>query len=52
MKMAENKQSEIIKTSLESIKTMLDANTVIGEPVSTPVGTTIIPVSKITVGGR
>ena len=48
--MAENKQSEIIRTSLESIKTMLDANTVLGEPVSTPVGTTIIPVSKITVG--
>ena len=48
--MAENKQSEIIKTALESIKTILDANTVIGTPISTPAGTTIIPVSKITVG--
>lgn len=48
--MAVNKQSEIIKTALESIKTVLDANTVIGDPISTPAGTTIIPVSKITIG--
>lgn len=48
--MADNKQSEIIKTSLDSIKTMLDANTVVGEPIVTPSGTTLIPISKITVG--
>ncbi|MCQ2456945.1 MAG: sporulation protein YtfJ [Clostridia bacterium] len=48
--MSETKQSEIIKTSLENIKTMLDANTVTGEPITTPSGTTIIPVSKISVG--
>jgi len=48
--MAENKQSEIIRASLESIKTMLDANTVLGEAVTTPAGVTIIPVSKVTVG--
>ena len=49
-KMADNKQSEIIRTSLESIKTMLDSNTVLGEAVTTPSGVTIIPVSKVTVG--
>ncbi|MBQ8524155.1 MAG: sporulation protein YtfJ [Clostridia bacterium] len=48
--MADNKQSEIIRTSLESIKTMLDSNTVLGEAVTTPSGVTIIPVSKVTVG--
>ena len=48
--MSENKQSEIIKTSLDSIKTMLDANTVIGDPITTPSGTTIIPISKISIG--
>ncbi len=48
--MAENNQSEIIRTSLDSIKTMLDANTVLGEPITTPSGTTIIPVSKVSVG--
>ncbi len=48
--MAENKQSEIIKAALDSIKTIIDANTVIGDPIVTGSGTTIIPVSKITVG--
>ena len=50
LKMAENKQSEIIKAALDSIKTIIDANTVIGDPIVTGSGTTIIPVSKITVG--
>ena len=48
--MSENKQSEIIKTALDSIKTIIDANTVIGEPIVTGAGTTIIPISKITIG--
>ncbi len=48
--MADNKQSEIIRTSLESIKSMLDSNTVLGDPITTPQGTTIIPVSKVMVG--
>lgn len=50
MNMADNKLSEIIKTSLENIKGMLDANTVIGEPITSPGGSTLIPVSKISVG--
>ena len=29
---------------------MVDANTVVGEPIVTDVGTTIIPISKISVG--
>lgn len=50
--MAENnsKLGDMTKSSLDSIKTMLDANTIIGDPISTPSGTTIIPISKITVG--
>lgn len=46
----ENKIPEIIRSSLENIRTMVDANTVIGDPISTEVGTTIIPISKISVG--
>ena len=46
----ENKIREMIKTSLESIRTMVDANTVVGTPIETPSGTTIIPISKISVG--
>ncbi len=46
----ENKIPEIIKSSLESIRSIVDANTVVGDPISTEVGTTIIPISKISVG--
>ena len=46
----ENKIPEIIKSSLENIRSMVDANTVVGEPISTEVGTTIIPISKISMG--
>ena len=46
----ENKLEEIIRTSLESIRSMVDANTVIGAPITTENGVTIIPISKISVG--
>ena len=46
----ENKFEEILRTSFESIRNMLDSNTVIGNPIDTVSGTTIIPISKISVG--
>ena len=46
----ENKIEEIIRTSLEKMRSMLDANTVIGTPYVTQNGVTIIPVSKISMG--
>lgn len=46
----EHKIPEIIKSSLDSIRSMVDANTVVGEPIITDSGTTIIPISKISVG--
>lgn len=46
----ENKIQDIIKTSLENIRTMVDANTVIGDPINTNSGTTIIPISKVSMG--
>ena len=45
-----NKLNDIIRTSLDSIRSMVDSNTVIGNPIETPNGTTVIPVSKISVG--
>jgi sporulation protein YtfJ len=48
--MAENKISDIIHTSLEKIRELVDAQTIIGEPINTSGGTTIIPVSKVTMG--
>lgn len=46
----ENKLQDIIQTSLENIRSMVDANTVIGNPIPTDSGTTIIPISKISMG--
>ena len=46
----ENKIPEIIRSSMENIRSMFDANKVVGDPISTPQGTTIIPISKISVG--
>ena len=49
--MAENMPlSEVIKSSLESIKKVLDSNTVMGDPITVLDGTVIVPVSKISVG--
>ena len=45
-----NKIEDIIRASLENMRTMVDANTVIGNPYTTPSGTTVIPVSKISMG--
>ncbi|MBP5270634.1 MAG: sporulation protein YtfJ [Clostridia bacterium] len=46
----DNKLQEVIRASLESIRSMVDANTVIGDAITTPQGVVIIPVSKISVG--
>ena len=50
--MAENtsKLGEMNKSSLDSIRAMLDANTIVGDPIQTASGTCIIPISKISVG--
>lgn len=48
--MSENKMTEIIRASIDSIKSSFDANTVTGTPITTSNGTVIIPVSKLSVG--
>lgn len=48
--MAENNVSEMIRSSLEGIRTVADSGTVLGDPINTNNGTVIIPVSKVTVG--
>lgn len=48
--MAESKINDIIKVSLEKIKDIVGAETIIGSPIETASGTTIIPVSKVAVG--
>lgn len=42
--------NELLGVSMEKIKEMADVNSVIGNPITTADGTTIIPVSKVTYG--
>lgn len=48
--MANNNLSDVIRDSLDGIRSVADSGTVIGDPITTNNGTVIIPVSKITVG--
>jgi sporulation protein YtfJ len=48
--MNENRMSEIIEASVNSMKTMVSGDTVIGEPIVSDNGTTVIPVSKMSIG--
>ena len=41
---------EIMGVTMDKIKEMIDVNTIVGEPIHTPEGITIIPVSKVSVG--
>ncbi|HHY11979.1 MAG TPA: sporulation protein YtfJ [Firmicutes bacterium] len=40
----------LMKTTMESLKSMVDVNTVVGDAVETKDGTVIVPVSKVTFG--
>ena len=40
----------MLDTVLDKIKHMVDANSVVGSPITTPDGTTILPISKINYG--
>lgn len=42
--------NEIMGTTMEKIRSMLDVNMVVGNPITTPDGTTLIPVSKVSFG--
>lgn len=46
----DNPISNMMDASLESIRKTADANTVIGDPIVTADGTTVIPVSRIRLG--
>ncbi len=48
----ENKQplEGLMGTTIEKINQMVDVNTVIGNPITSPDGTIIIPVSKVSYG--
>ena len=40
----------LMETAMHEIKGMMDVNTIIGDPITSPDGSVIIPVSKVSVG--
>lgn len=48
----ENKHpiNEVIGITMEKVREMVDVNTIVGQPIHTPDGVTIIPVSKVSFG--
>lgn len=40
----------LMSEAMEHIKQMIDVNTIVGNPVTTPDGTTIIPISRVAFG--
>lgn len=40
----------LMQTAMENIKAMVDVNTIVGDPVNTPDGTVILPISKVAFG--
>ena len=53
MEMTEKNKSSLsamMETSMDKIRQMVDSNTIVGEPITTPDGVTLIPVSRLSFG--
>lgn len=48
--MSDHPIENLMKTAMESIREMVDVNTVVGDPVETPDGSIIIPISRVSTG--
>ncbi len=48
--MSEHPINGLMQTAMENIKEMVDVNTIVGEPVETPDGSVIIPISRVGFG--
>lgn len=48
--MAEHPINGLMRVTMDKIRELVNSDTIIGEPVSLPDGTTILPVSRVTFG--
>lgn len=48
--MDNNPIGELMQNTMESVKNILKVDTVVGDPIYTPDGITLVPISKISVG--
>lgn len=42
--------NDLIANAMDKMKTLVDSSTIVGDSITTPDGTVIIPISKVTVG--
>lgn len=42
--------NEVLGLTMERLKQMVDVNTVVGTPITTPEGITVIPISRVSMG--
>ena len=42
--------SDLMRSTMEKVHEMVDTNTIIGQPITTPDGVTLIPISKVSLG--
>lgn len=45
-----NTISEMLQESMEKLREMADTNTIVGQPIQTPDGVTLIPISRVSMG--
>lgn len=45
-----NSVNELMRSTMEKIHEMVDTNTIVGQPITTPDGVTLIPISKVSFG--
>ncbi|HHT65803.1 MAG: GerW family sporulation protein [Caldicoprobacterales bacterium] len=48
--MSEHPIENVMKTTMENLKEMIDVNTIVGDAVETAEGTVIVPISKVSFG--
>lgn len=48
--MSEHPISDLVTNAMQSIKEMVDVNTIVGNPIETSGGVTIIPISRVSFG--
>jgi sporulation protein YtfJ len=48
--MADHPIQGLMQTAMENLKAMVDVNTIVGDPVETPDGSVILPISKVGFG--
>lgn len=48
--MAQTPLSDLTDSSMKNLKTLIDSNSVIGTPITSPDGTVILPISKVSFG--